>query len=148
MRAYKKRLGIQRLIMSDAIDTIRESIPDIPENDISLLLEKSLEQKQWGYRINDVNFNLITIKPRKGTNLSGECTSDFAWNVNFVNTKEMEKAICLIGEVNLGYNIDGKEMRTSKPRLNIWKKDYSQLTDRQFSVIVELIKKSVKNTRK
>ena len=148
MRAKKSRLGIERLIMKDAIETLREGIPTIEEKDIENLLEKMLERRQWGYQAPGINFNLVTIKPRKGTNLQGQCTSDFAWNVNFSNNKEREKAESLLKEVNLGFNRDGKEMKTSQPRLNIWKKDYSPLNDRQFSVLSQLIKNSTKTKRK
>jgi len=148
MRAKKNRLGIERLIMKDAIETLREGISTIKEKDIENLLEKMLERRQWGYQKPGINFNLVTIKPRKGTNLQGQCTSDFAWNINFSNNKEREKAESLLKEIGLGFNRDGKEMKTSQPRLNIWKKDYSPLNDRQFSVLSQLIENSTKSKRK
>ena len=43
---------------------------------------------------------------------------------------------------------DGKKFKTSGIRLNIWKKDYSYMSDEQLSVVIGLVKESVKVERR
>jgi hypothetical protein len=147
MREYNKRIAIQKDLLEDAIYVLREADSEIKDKHITELAEKSTECRQWSYIEDGSKNSLVTIKHRKDANLCSMCTVDWALTVNFDDERGLKTAEKSLEKVNLAYIRDGKKIKTSGIRLNIWKKDYSPMSDEQLSVLIDLTRDSIKTGR-